>query len=77
MNSVSPGSGGVVTELINSVPKMIDAFGDVLTMSPQNTLLVLLGGLLIGISAGLLGYLTLGALLSPIGGLPSPGRGQR
>lgn len=76
MNSVAGGSGGVLTKLVNSIPEMLKAFGEVLVMSPQQALLVLIGGLLIAISVGLLGYLTLGALLSPIGGLPSPGRGQ-
>lgn len=53
------------------------AFGEILGSSPEQAVLLLCGGLLVGVSVLVMGYLAVGALLRPLGELPSPGRGQR
>ncbi len=53
-------------ELIDSIVSMPGEFLDVVTVDPLSALLVLVGGLLIGVSVAVMGYLTLGAAVDLI-----------
>lgn len=67
----------IIPKLLGSIPEMGQAFGEILLSSPEQAVLLVCGGLLVGVSVLVLGYLAVGALVRPLGGLPSPGRGQR
>jgi hypothetical protein len=68
---------GILTELLGSIPQLIQKFIEVLQMSAPQAVLIIVGGIFLAFSIIVLGYLTLGAILRPIGGLPTPGRGQQ
>lgn len=53
----------LVTEFVDSVLAMPREFGTVVAGGPVEALLVLIGALLVAVSMGVFGYLTLGALV--------------
>jgi Fe2+ transport system protein B len=67
----------ILIELLRSIPQLVNEFGKVLTMSPVQGILLIVGGILVAFSVIVMGYLTLGALLRPVGGLAQPQGGQQ
>ncbi|MFD1511676.1 hypothetical protein [Halomarina rubra] len=72
-----------LVELFESIPEMIQAFADIAFgvgaggVDPFQLTLLLSGSLFVGISVVFFGYLVFGALVRPLGNLPTPGRGHR
>ena len=54
----------ILTDLIDSIVQFPSEITEVATQSPITAVLVAMGGLLIAISMGVFGYLSLGAVVS-------------
>ncbi|MFC6960975.1 hypothetical protein [Halocatena marina] len=70
----SMASTNILSELLGSIPQLIQEFAGILQASSPQAVLLIVGGLFVTFSVVIMGYLTAGALLRPIGGLPSQGR---
>lgn len=70
-----------LVQLLESIPEMVRAFADVAfgagAFDPLQFAMLLSGTVFIALSVGVFGYLVVGALLRPLGNLPTPGRGRR
>lgn len=64
----------ILPELLESIPEMFQAFATVLGSSAEQAVLLVCGGILIGVSVLIMGYLTAGALVSPV--MPTSPRGR-
>lgn len=64
----------ILPELLESIPEMGQAFATVIGASAPQAVLVLCGAALVGVSVLIMGYLTAGALVSPV--MPSSPRGR-
>ena len=68
-------------KLLGSIPEMVRQFGEVAFgaggFDPFQFVLLLSGALFVGIAVAFFGYLALGALVRPLGNLPTPNRGHR
>jgi membrane-bound ClpP family serine protease len=67
----------ILIKLLESIPQLVNEFAKILTMSPVQGILLVVGGLLLAFSIIVMGYLTLGALFRPVGGLAQPQGGQQ
>lgn len=67
----------ILTELLGSIPKLVNNFADILMMSPIQAVLLIMGGILLAVSVVIMGYLTLGALFRPLSGLGAAGQRQQ
>lgn len=67
----------VLTELLGSIPKLVNSFAEILVMGPIQAVLLIMGGILVAVSVAILGYLTLGALFRPLSGLGPSGQRQQ
>lgn len=56
----------ILPELLESIPDMGQAFADIIGASAPQAVLVISGAVLIGVSVLVMGYLTAGALISPV-----------
>lgn len=68
---------GILTKLLGSIPQLIQNFASIFQMGVVQAVLLVCGAILVAFAVIVLGYLTLGAVLRPVGGLPTIGRGQR
>jgi hypothetical protein len=68
---------GILTKLLGSIPQLIQNFANIFQMSVVQAVLLLCGAVVLAFAVIVFGYLTLGAVLRPVGGLPAIGRGQR
>ena len=70
-----------LVKLFQSIPEMVRQFGEVAFgaggFDPFQFVLLLSGALFVGIAVVFFGYLAFGALVRPLGNLPTPGRGHR
>lgn len=72
-----------LVKLFESIPKMLQQFVDIATGSasgsfdPLQFAMLLSGALFVGIAVLFFGYLAFGALVRPLGNLPTSGRGHR
>ncbi len=64
----------ILPELIASIPEMAQAFAELFGASAPQAALMAVGGVLVGVSVLVFGYITLGAVSSML--LPTPGRGR-
>lgn len=56
----------ILPELLESIPEMGQAFADIMGASVIQAVLVICGAVLVGVSVLIMGYLTAGALISPV-----------
>lgn len=71
-----------LVELFESIPEMLQTFADIATGSggaidPLQVTMLLSGAVFVTIAVVFFGYLVFGALVRPLGNMPSPGRGTR
>ncbi|RRJ28635.1 hypothetical protein [Halocatena pleomorpha] len=64
----------IIPELFESIPEMVQAFATILGASVPQAILVLCGALLVGVSVLIMGYLTAGAIVSPLVSVSPRGR---
>lgn len=53
-------------QLVSSVFELVDMFGVIATAEPLSAILLIVGGLVLAVSIGVFGVLTLGAVLDPL-----------
>ncbi|WP_330631032.1 hypothetical protein [Halocatena halophila] len=64
----------LLPELVASIPEMAQEFAALFSASAPQAALMAVGGILVGVSVLVFGYLTLGAVSTLL--LPTPGRGR-
>ena len=64
-------------ELLQSLVDLVVNFGDIASGSVIQTFLLVSGAIFLLVCSALMGYLAFGALVRPLGNLPTPGRGHR
>lgn len=67
----------ILTKLLGTIPELINKFAEILMMGPIQAVLLIMGGILVAFSVGVLGYLTLGALFRPLSDLGTAGQRQQ
>ncbi|MFB6220984.1 MAG: hypothetical protein ABEH90_06050 [Halolamina sp.] len=66
------GSGGGLAQLLGDIPTLIEKFATVATQDPLAAVSLAMGALLVVAASGVLGYLTLGAVLELLGAVQAP-----
>ncbi len=70
--SEGSGSGGGLAQLLGDIPTLVEKFATVATQDPLAAVSLGMGALLVVVASGVLGYLTLGAVLDLLGASPDP-----
>lgn len=66
-----------LSQLVDSIVEMPDLFADVAAVDPLSALLLVVGALLVGVSVGVFGVLSLGAVLNLVSPELESGRSRR